>query len=628
MRFPKEFPDKLRSTILVSEVVGKKVKLKAHGKEFQGLCPFHNEKTPSFTVNDQKAFYHCFGCAAHGDIISFVMNNDGLDYKDAVTKLANDFSIEIPKVTIDEARDAERSVKLERDYLILEKICQFFEKNLFTSSGKNALSYLQKRGITLATIKKFRLGFALNSYDNLINFLKSESFTDIEISKTGVISQNDQKKIYDKFRNRVIFPILDKKDRVIAFGGRTIADDLPKYLNSAETNLFKKSQTLYNFSFARKAIFTKASAVVVEGYMDAISLFTNGIENVVAGLGTALGQDHLKELFFTTDKIIICLDGDQAGIRAAKRVSELALPLINSKKNIAFAFLPNQLDPDDFIKEYGAKELEKILTNATPLSAALFEFALIELAIDKKEQISAESKAKIEQNLASKIEVITDNISKKYFSLFFKDLLFSLGKNMGKNTGKASGGNSNSNQKKSSNTSDNFANKIYIKSSKPNNLADSLAKNIVALIIKFPELANFRDESFDIKEAQFLSENLTNLKDLVVEIIENSELNQENIIKSLENSAKELDFSQNLAEIKNILASINDISLNSALAKFSILLLKDLLLQVDLQYREVLNKIDEIETHQSEMINQKIRELFDYKNSLELKILSLEKDLI
>ena len=404
MLFPKDFPDKLRSSILTSEVVGKKVKLKAHGKEFQGLCPFHNEKTPSFTINDQKGFYHCFGCGAHGDIIGFVMKNDGLEFKEAVNQLANDFGIAIPQVKFDQARED----KVESEYLILEKICQFFEKNLFEQIGLEARNYLKKRNLTATIAKKFRLGFGLNSYEALVNFLQSQSFKDHEIAACGVVGKNDKNKFYDKFRNRVIFPIFDKKGRVIAFGGRTIGDDMPKYLNSAETNLFKKNQTLYNLDKARKAIFDKGFAVVVEGYMDAISLSASGIENVVAGLGTALGAEHLKELFYITDKIIICLDGDSAGIRAAKRVSEIALPLINAKKNIYFAILPNQMDPDDFVKEFGAKELEKFFNQATPLSASLFEFVLTELEIDKNQKISAENKAKIEAALTTRISVISD----------------------------------------------------------------------------------------------------------------------------------------------------------------------------------------------------------------------------
>ncbi len=424
MLFPKEFPEKLRSSILVSEVVGKKVKLKLRGKEFSGLCPFHNEKSPSFTVNDQKGFYHCFGCAAHGDVISFVMQNEGMSYPDAVVKLATDFSIPIPQVKFDQARED----KLSRDLLILENICQFFEKNLISDAGKTALSYLQKRKISPDNIKKFRLGFALNSYEALTKYLQAQGFSDLEISGCGVIAKNEQKKFYDKFRNRVIFPITNKKGQVIAFGGRTISDDLPKYLNSAETDLFKKNQTLYNFYFARKPIFSKSYAVVVEGYMDTISLAVNGIENVVAGLGTALGVEHLKELFFTTDRIVICLDGDSAGVRAAKRVSEIALPLISAKKNVAFAFLPNQLDPDDFIKQFGAQELEKYFASATPLSQSIFDFTLSDLGVDKKTKISAETKAKIETSLMAKVATIQDATSKKHFTYFFKDQLFLLGK--------------------------------------------------------------------------------------------------------------------------------------------------------------------------------------------------------
>jgi len=630
MIFPKDFPDKIRSTILASEVVGKKVKLKLRGKEFTGLCPFHNEKSPSFTVNDQKGFYHCFGCAAHGDVISFVMQSDGMEFKDAVIKLADDFGIPVPKVRFDAALEE----KIDRDVLILEKICQFFEKNLITPAGSSAISYLQKREISANNIKKFRLGFALNSYESLTNFLKSEGFTDLEISRTGVIGKNEQGKFYDKFRNRIIFPITNKKDQVIAFGGRTISDDLPKYLNSAETDSFKKNQTLYNFFFARKPIFSKGYAVVVEGYMDAISLFINGVENVVAGLGTALGQEHLKELFFTTDKIIICLDGDSAGIRAAKRVSELALPLINAKKNIAFTFLPNDLDPDDFIKKFGAKELEKLFLNATPLSQSLFDFALIELGADKKDKISAEMKAKIEANLAAKIETIKDATSKKYFSFFFKDLLYSLGKNIGKNLErtyeKNEGKKFGKNQKQLTQNTESLSSKTYAKPL--SNAAEALSKNIISLIIKFPELSEFRDDNFDIRELRFASEEMTNLKELVIESIdENKGVTAEEIIQILEESLENIGEGgagkKDVSDLKNVLASISYITLEFARTKFSILLLKDLLLQVDQQYKEALSRIDEIETHQTAITNQKIKEISDYKASLEQKILSIEKDL-
>ncbi len=599
MLFPKDFPDKLRSSILTSEVVGKKVKLKSRGHEFQGLCPFHNEKSPSFTVNDQKGFYHCFGCAAHGDIISFVMQNEGLEYRDAVIKLAEDFSIAIPHVKPDQVQEN----RLERDYLILEKACQFFEKNLHQEQGFEARNYLKKRKLNSVIAKKFRLGFAENSYESLNNFLKNENFSDSEIARTGIIGQNERKKFYDKFRNRIIFPITDKKNRVIAFGGRSIGDEMPKYLNSAETEIFKKNHTLYNIFFARKAIFSKGSAVVVEGYMDAISLFSNGVENVVAGLGTALGVEHLKELFYITDKIIICLDGDSAGMRAAKRVSEIALPLINAKKNISFCFLPNQMDPDDFIKEFGTRELEKKFAKAMPLSESLFEFALLELGLDRNQKISAENKAKIENNLTAKIAAIQDASSKKYFSFFFKDLLFLLGKG----------------QKNSAKNFSGFASKLYAKPK--NNSSDSLTRNILAFIVKFPQLTSFRDDNFDVKELQFNNENLTHLKELIIDLIEN---NEKNPLLTLENS----EFSKDIAEIKNIVVRLESSGLDLDINKFLLLLFKDLLLQVDQQYLESLSKIDEIETHQTAITNQKIKEIFDYKNSLEQKILSLEKEII
>ncbi len=628
MRFPKDFPDKLRSQILVSEVIGKKVKLKLRGKEFTGLCPFHNEKSPSFTVNDLKGFYHCFGCQAHGDVVSFVMQSEGLEFPDAIKKLADDHGIEIPQVKFDVVREE----KVDRDYLILEKISEFFEKNLQESTGREAKSYIAKRGLSAAIIKKFRLGYALNSYDALHKFLSALGFTEAEILRSGVIAKNDQQKIYDKFRNRVIFPITDKKNRVIAFGGRVlVAQDMPKYLNSAETEIFKKNQTLYNFFNARKPIFEKKYAVVVEGYMDVISLVASGIENVVAGLGTAFGENHLRELFAITDKIVICLDGDSAGLRAAKRVSEIALPLISSKKNISFAFLPNQMDPDDFVKSFGAAKLEENFVNGTNLSQALIEFTLLDLGLEKKTEISAEDKAKIEAELTKKIAVINDATTKKYFSLFCKDALYSLGRAPFKNS-KNSAKYPQNGQQNFIKPAHNFGNLIQTIYAKPSNASDHLAKNIIALIIKFPQLAGHKDENFDIKEVNFLSDKLTTIKDAAVEFIDDNEaISSEILLSSLENAGLEGD----LRDIKNLLATMRGLDLQyeeSGIAqisqKMSLLLLKELLLQVDQQYKQSLSKIDEIETYQTTIINEKIKEIFAYRNFLEQKVLELEKDLI
>jgi DNA primase len=619
--FAKNFPEKLTSSILPSEVVGKRVKLKQHGKEFQGLCPFHNEKSPSFTVNDQKGFYHCFGCQAHGNIIDFVMQTDGLEFKDAVVQLANNFAIEIPW---QESKIDQNQPKKDKSYDILEKICQIFEQNLKESIGTNARNYLLNRGFNQKIIKKFRLGYAINSYDFLHEKLAKEGFSESEILKTGIIAKNNSAKIYDKLRNRIIFPILDKKDRVIAFGGRVLGDDLPKYLNSAQTEIFDKGKTLYNISNARKAVFDEKYAIIVEGYADVIALSANGIENVVAGLGTALSKDHIVDLFRITDRVVLCLDGDQAGINAAKRTSEIALPLVSAKKNLDFCFLPKNLDPDDFVKKFGADSLREMLTkNAINFSQALFDFALIELDLVQKNAIKPEEKAKIEEILTKKVDLIKDSLLKKYFSQFFKDILFQIGKKS-----------FNDKKQQEAKRLQSFM-KIgqeIIKNAPKNAQSDVFAQNIIALLIKFPHLGNYQDDMFDVKEIIFENEFLTEIKDKIIEKIdendEKSEENQKNLLLALENYGENDYIIYIKALVNGSFASfenLNDDELNN---KMRLLLLKDSFLNVKQQYEQALSRIDDIDTHQSAVIDLKIRELFSYKNALELQILELERQTI
>lgn len=620
--FPKDFPDRLKSQILVSEIVGKKVKLKSRGKDFLGLCPFHNEKSPSFTVNDLKGFYHCFGCQAHGDIVSFTMHNEGLDFREAVIKLANDHNIEIPQVKSDFRQNEQQQNEIERGFLILEKICEFFENNFKEAIGVKARQYATSRGLNNEIIKKFRLGFAPNSYDALNKYLLAKGFSEKEILKTGVIAKNEQQKLYDKFRNRLIFPILDKKDRPIAFGGRVLdSADFPKYLNSSETDFFKKNQTLYNFSFARKAIYDKKYVIVTEGYMDVISVFAAGIENVVAGLGTALSENHLKELFALTDKIVICLDGDVAGIRAAKRASEIALPLINSKKNVNFAILPNDMDPDDFIRNFGAKEFASKMEDSNTMSQALFEFALLETKLNNKTGLSAEDKAKIHANLDAKLLQIKDGNLKKYFEQFFRDSLFSLGRKFVKKTDKTD---------KKSEISSGFIKKTHFKTA---NSEEISAKNIIALIIKYPFLADYQDEEDDIKNFDFLSEELTAVKDQIISLIEeNKAIDEKNLLLALEKSMQ----MPYIKDINDLLHGMSEFNLTQSSEennlqinkKMNLLILKEKLLQAELDYKNSLKKIEEIETYHTTIINQKIKELFTYKNSLEQRILDLERELI
>ncbi len=583
MNFSKDFPEKLKSSILISEVIGKKVKLKKHGKEFSGLCPFHNEKSPSFTVNDQKGFYHCFGCHAHGDIISFTIDSEALVFKDAVIKLANDFGIEIPYVkNLDNIIDYK-----SQDFTITEEINKFFEKNLYLPSNQNARTYLKNRGFNSVIAKKFHIGYAINSYEALIKHLQNLGFDNSHIENCGVVGKSDNGKLYDKLRNRITFAITDKKNRIIGFGGRSLGSDMPKYLNSAETELFKKNQTLYNFANAKKAIYDNGFAIIVEGYIDVISLAVNGFENVVAGLGTAISSNHIQQLFLITDKIIMCLDGDQAGINAAKRALEIALPFINSKKNMSFAFLPNQMDPDDFIKKSGNLEFKKILQDAIPLSQAMFDFANADLGLTNK-KLSAEDKARLEFELQHKINLITDNSVKKYFNLFVKESLFRLN---------------------SRNSSENNS----IKFSKINNINAKHNPNIyplsiIAYLIKDPTLVNYSDKEFDVREMAFEHQEITDLKEFVISLIDE---NCENIVEKLDKS----DFRAYNLQIKNILDK-RLINKNNIKQKFRILLLEDLLIKLEKQSKESLN-IENL--HNLEIIN--------YKESIKTMINNLKNDI-
>ncbi len=605
MQFSKSFPDEIKSQITASDVVGKLVALDSKGK---GLCPFHPEKTPSFSVNDQKGFYYCFGCGAHGDIINFTMEKEGLAFKDAVVKLANDYSIQIPIIANEEKaeeNDREFQKKIERDYLLLETICQFFENNLFSSSGFNALNYLYQRGLANSHIKKFRLGFALDNYEILLKHLKAKGFHDSELLNSGVIAKSSNGNLYDKFRSRVIFPITNSKGKIIAFGGRILGEGQPKYLNSSETELFKKGHNLYNFSFSRKAIYEQKYVVIVEGYMDAISLSINGIENVVAPLGTSLTLDQLRILFKNTDDIVVCLDGDIAGIKAMRRVIDLALPIINPKNLIRFAILPNKVDPDDFVRQNGLIITKKFLENAENLSKVLFDFEAQDLHLDFRSEalVSPEKKAQLEAKLFHKINLISDTNSKKYFLQYYKNLLFEIGKN-----------------KK-------FQNKIFTtKSVAYSNFEldkqDIYSLAIIAAIINFPVLKDYQDEFCVLKNLEFKNQELSDIKEHLINFIEQN--NSANFIEIKANLEKII-FND---ELKNKIFSTKFSSKNLEYVrhKLEIFVAQYFYEDVSNQYRQTMASTDDIETDEKVLKAGKHKELFDYKTILEKKILRLESD--
>lgn len=372
MRFTPHLLDEIRARLPVSQVVGRKVALKKKGREWVGLSPFKTEKTPSFTVNDQKGFYHCFATGEHGDIFTFLIKMDGLSFPEAVERLAEEAGVALPKP---EARDEAREDERQRHYRLLEASAAFFETQLNGKAGTQARGYLERRGVTRETLDRFRIGYAPDSRTALKDHLAQAGFSlDDMITSGMVIGGQDIATPYDRFRGRVTFPITDLKGRVIAFGGRALDPNVPaKYLNSPETPLFHKGSTLYNASQARDAAHKKDRVIVVEGYMDVVALAQAGFSEAVAPLGTALTAQQLQLLWRMTPEPTLCFDGDSAGKKAAHRAVDTALPMLKPGMSLSFAFLPDGLDPDDLVRQQGPDAIEQTLVKARPLVEVLFE---------------------------------------------------------------------------------------------------------------------------------------------------------------------------------------------------------------------------------------------------------------
>ncbi len=372
MRFPPHLLDDIRTRLPVSQVVGRKVALKKKGREYAGLSPFKVEKTPSFFVNDQKGFYHCFASGEHGDIFKFLMSTEGLSFPEAVERLAQEAGVTLPKPDVhDEAREDER----QRLYRLLEASAAFFQTSLASTAGLEARRYIERRGLKRETLQTFGVGYGPNSKSALKDHLAGQGFTLAEMVTSGMlIGGEDIPSPYDRFRNRVMFPIADAKGRIIAFGGRALDAEAPaKYLNSPETPLFHKGHVLFNAHRARAAAHDKDRVIAVEGYMDAVALSEAGFAEAVAPLGTALTEDQVKLLWRMSNEPILCFDGDSAGRKAAFRAVDTALPLLEPGRSLSFAFLPDGLDPDDLVRQQGVEAMETILQRARPLAEVLFD---------------------------------------------------------------------------------------------------------------------------------------------------------------------------------------------------------------------------------------------------------------
>jgi len=360
-KIPQDFIDDLIARADITEVVGRRVQLKKAGREFKACCPFHDEKTPSFTVSPGKGFYHCFGCGAHGTAIGFLMEYDHMSFVEAIESLAGTMGVDVPRDQSD--RPARRYDEL---FALMESVDKHWQHELREHSV--ASDYLKQRGIDGATARRFGIGFAPGGWSNVLDKFGKTPETIERLLATGLIIRKDDGKHYDRFRERIMFPIRDQRGRCIAFGGRAIGDGEPKYLNSPETVLFHKGRELYGLFEARQALRHIDKLVVVEGYMDVVALARNGIDFATATLGTATTADHLNRLFRITENVVFCFDGDRAGKKAAWRALENALPQIREGRQIRFVFLPDGHDPDSYVNEFGSEAFVKAVDEGVALS--------------------------------------------------------------------------------------------------------------------------------------------------------------------------------------------------------------------------------------------------------------------
>jgi len=350
-KIPQDFINELLTRIDIVDVIDAYVPLKKAGKNHKACCPFHDEKTPSFNVNQDKQFYYCFGCTASGTAITFLMEHLHMGFVEAIEDLASRGGMEIPRESDTAANTTNQLNKL---YTLTESVTKFYLEQLKDNKNKtNVINYLKERNINREIVVEFELGFAPPGWDNLVSLLGKSNQSIKELLNIGVIIQNDRGGYYDRFRDRLIFPIRDQRGRVIGFGGRVLGDEKPKYLNSPETIIFQKGRELYGLFQARKALKDLHELYIVEGYMDVIALAQFGIKNVVASLGTASTVEHMEKMFRITNKIIFCFDGDMAGEKAAWRALENSLPLLKNGRQVYFIFLPDNEDPDTFVRKNG-----------------------------------------------------------------------------------------------------------------------------------------------------------------------------------------------------------------------------------------------------------------------------------
>ncbi len=425
MRFSNSFLDEIRDRVPISDVIGKRVtwdrkKTNASRGDYWACCPFHGEKSPSFHCEDRKGRYHCFGCGVSGDHFRFLTDLDGMNFPEAVQQIADLAGVAMPQPDVEaEKRDRQRASLQD----VMEMATQFFQDQLQTANGAKARAYLRDRGLTGRTIETFRLGYASESRNALKEHLATKGVAKEQIEACGLVVHGPDIPVsYDRFRDRIMFPILSSREKVIAFGGRAMSPDAPaKYLNSNETELFHKGSVLYNFARARRAMSGADGAdtiIAVEGYMDVIALHQAGIENAVAPLGTALTENQLELLWKLTQQPVLCFDGDGAGIRAANRAVDLALPHLKPGRSVRFALLPDGKDPDDLVRNEGRAPFDKVMASARSLSEMVWAREVQAGNFD-----TPEKRAELEATLKQVVSVIADESVRRHYGQDVRDRL-------------------------------------------------------------------------------------------------------------------------------------------------------------------------------------------------------------
>ncbi len=397
-KFDNSFTDELRQRLSLVDVISRRVPLTKKGQNYWGCCPFHNEKTPSFSVSEEKGFYHCFGCGEHGDIISFVMKSENLDFIEAIKELADMAGLKMPEIK----QKSSAQIEAEENYVkITERATQIYQYLLYQDVGKHALEYIKNRGFTDEMIKKYRIGYAPKN--NII----STKFADIKrdkLTSTGLVRIGEYGP-YDFFRDKLMFPIFNAHGQVVAFSGRSLDGSEPKYINTSDTELFHKRQTIFGFNFARDSIHRNNRSIVVEGQIDAIQMQVHGFGETVAPLGTSLTEDHIAILCKSNRNITFCFDGDNAGQKAAVRACTLVLPFLRDNSDVKFAFVTGGKDPDEILKTSGESAMRKIIDNATPLIDFLWE------SVNKNYLTNTPGgRAQAEKYLKNCISKITDKV--------------------------------------------------------------------------------------------------------------------------------------------------------------------------------------------------------------------------